>query len=210
MALAVVLLVGAGPDAAHAVVAAAHRSRLRSDQRADDADFAAGGGYETPGAGRGFYQRLIDRVRQLPGVARPAPRARCRSDRRSATSACTVDGYVPPPGTDAKGDWQIVTDGYIEAMGERVVRGRGITAATDTETHARRAHQRGDGAALLGRTRPDRRPLPDRQRDPSARGSPSSASWQTSATTASPTSSKRSSTFRTRSGTSRRAIRSAR
>ena len=62
-----------------------------------------------------------------------------------------VDGYVPPPGTSAKGDWQIVTDGYLEAMGERVIRGRSI-APTDTHRlAARRAHQRGDGAALLGR-----------------------------------------------------------
>ena len=38
---------------------------------------------------------------------------------------------MPPPGTDAKGDWQIVTDGYLEAMGERVIRGRGIEP-TDT------------------------------------------------------------------------------
>jgi predicted permease len=35
---------------------------------------------------------------------------------------------VPTPGTSAKGDWQIVTDGYLEAMGERVIRGRTITA----------------------------------------------------------------------------------
>jgi predicted permease len=42
-----------------------------------------------------------------------------------------VDGYVPPPGTNAKGDWQIATEGYLQAMGERVVRGRGIEA-TDT------------------------------------------------------------------------------
>ena len=26
---------------------------------------------------------------------------------------------MPPPGTGAKGDWQIATDGYFEAMGER-------------------------------------------------------------------------------------------
>jgi putative ABC transport system permease protein len=36
---------------------------------------------------------------------------------------------VPPPGTNAKGDWQIATDGYLEAMGEQVVRGRGIVGA---------------------------------------------------------------------------------
>jgi putative ABC transport system permease protein len=42
-----------------------------------------------------------------------------------------VEGYQPPPGTNAKGDWQIVTDGYLAAMGERVIRGRGIEP-TDT------------------------------------------------------------------------------
>ena len=40
---------------------------------------------------------------------------------------------MPPPGTNAKGDWQIVTDGYLEAMGERVIRGRSITSADTTD-----------------------------------------------------------------------------
>jgi putative ABC transport system permease protein len=38
------------------------------------------------------------------------------------------------PGTGAKGDWQIVTDGYFEAMGERVIRGRTITAADTADS----------------------------------------------------------------------------
>ena len=38
---------------------------------------------------------------------------------------------MPPPGTNAKGDWQIVTAGYMQAIGERVLRGRGIER-TDT------------------------------------------------------------------------------
>ena len=42
-----------------------------------------------------------------------------------------IDGYVPPPGTNAKGDWQIVTDGYLESMGEQLLRGRAISR-TDT------------------------------------------------------------------------------
>jgi predicted permease len=45
-----------------------------------------------------------------------------------------VEGYVPPPGTNAKGDWQIVTDGYLEAMGERLVRGRTIAPADSSST----------------------------------------------------------------------------
>jgi predicted permease len=45
-----------------------------------------------------------------------------------------VEGYVPTPGTGAKGDWQIVTDGYLESMGERVVRGRGIGSADTSDS----------------------------------------------------------------------------
>jgi putative ABC transport system permease protein len=78
-----------------------------------------------------FYQQLLYRIRQLPGVrtagaARALPLGSTIGD-----FGLMVEGYVPPPGTGAKGDWQIVTDGYLEAMGERLVRGRTI-ASTDT------------------------------------------------------------------------------
>jgi predicted permease len=42
-----------------------------------------------------------------------------------------VDGFEESPGANAKGDWQIVTDGAFEAMGTRLVRGRWF-APTDT------------------------------------------------------------------------------
>jgi putative ABC transport system permease protein len=45
-----------------------------------------------------------------------------------------VDGYTPPAGETAKGDWEIVTDGYIETMGETVVRGRSFTAADNANS----------------------------------------------------------------------------
>ena len=81
-----------------------------------------------------FYQRLLERVRQLPGVqiagaARALPLGSTIGD-----FGLRVDGYVPSPGTGAKGDWQIVTDGYLEAIGERVVRGRGITPADTSDS----------------------------------------------------------------------------
>jgi putative ABC transport system permease protein len=87
--------------------------------------------YQTPERVVLFYRQLIARVRQLPGVrvagaARLLPLGSTIGD-----FGLLVEGYVPPPGTNAKGDWQIVTDGYLEAMGERVVRGRTI-AASDT------------------------------------------------------------------------------
>ena len=80
-----------------------------------------------------FYSRLVGELRALPGVAdagaaRALPLASTIGD-----FGLRVDGYVPPPGTNAKGDWQIVTPGYLEAMGERIVRGRPILPA-DTAT----------------------------------------------------------------------------
>ncbi len=77
----------------------------------------------------GFYDRLIERVRQLPGVRTAGAARLLPLGSTIGDFGLIVEGYVPPPGTSAKGDWQIVTDGYLEAMGERVVRGRTITAA---------------------------------------------------------------------------------
>jgi putative ABC transport system permease protein len=89
--------------------------------------------YEKPEQVVLFFQQLMDRVRQLPGVraagaARSLPLGSTIGD-----FGLMVEGYQPPPGTSAKGDWQIVTDGYFAAMGERVVRGRGIQPADTTD-----------------------------------------------------------------------------
>ena len=83
--------------------------------------------YEKPEQVVLFYSRLVDGVRQLPGVrfagaVRALPLGSTIGD-----FGLMIEGYVPPPGTNAKGDWQIVTNGYLEAMGERVIRGRMIT-----------------------------------------------------------------------------------
>src|SRR4029078_6393246 len=80
-----------------------------------------------------FYSRLVDQVKAVPGVtnagtARALPLASPIGD-----FGLRVDGYVPPPGTNAKGDWQIVTPGVIQPMGERIVRGRTILPS-DTPT----------------------------------------------------------------------------
>jgi predicted permease len=43
-----------------------------------------------------------------------------------------VEGFEETPGNNAKGDWQIVSDGVFEAMGARLLRGRWFTAS-DTQ-----------------------------------------------------------------------------
>ena len=47
-----------------------------------------------------------------------------------------IDGFVESPGVNAKGDWQIATDGAFEAMGMRLMRGRWFTAADTRQSQA--------------------------------------------------------------------------
>jgi putative ABC transport system permease protein len=89
--------------------------------------------YQTPEQVVGFYQRLLERVRATPGVlsagaVRALPLASTIGD-----WGLRIEGFVPPPGTHPKGDWEIATDGYLEAMGERLVRGRSFVPADSTD-----------------------------------------------------------------------------
>src|SRR5439155_741544 len=89
--------------------------------------------YQRPEQVVGLFAGLVDRIRQLPGVeaagaARSLPLGSTIGD-----FGLVVEGYTPPPGTNAKGDWQIVTHGYLAAIAERVVRGRAFNAADTTD-----------------------------------------------------------------------------
>ena len=80
--------------------------------------------YAAPPAIVQYYETLLERVRGLPGVTaagivRSLPLAAEIGD-----WGLRIEGYTPPPGQDAKGDWQVASDGYFEAMGERLVSGR--------------------------------------------------------------------------------------
>jgi len=85
--------------------------------------------YDNPDKVIGFYRQLLDRVRALPGVdhaglVRMLPLATTIGD-----WGLDVEGFEESPGRNAKGDWQIVSDGAFEAMGTRLVRGRWFTLA---------------------------------------------------------------------------------
>ena len=84
---------------------------------------------------------------------------RFRWRRPSATPALTSKDSRKRPGRNAKGDWQIVSDGAFEAMGTRLVRGRWFTA------------QRHDGERTgdVSSTKPWREPI-GRMATPSAGG----------------------------------------
>ena len=133
MALAVILLVGAGLMLRS--LWALQRVPLGFDPTGVVTMRVAlpAASYEKPEQVVLFFQQLMERVQQLPGVraagaARSLPLGSTIGD-----FGLMVDGYQPPPGTNAKGDWQIVTNGYLEAMGERVVRGRGFLPSDTTD-----------------------------------------------------------------------------
>jgi putative ABC transport system permease protein len=78
-----------------------------------------------------FYSTLIDRIGAIPGVTAAGAARSLPLGSTIGDFGLRVDGYAPPPGTGAKGDWQIVTAGYMPAIGERLQRGRAIER-TDT------------------------------------------------------------------------------
>ena len=116
--------------------------------------------YDTADKVVSFYDQLLDRVRGLPGVehagvVRVLPLATTIGD-----SGVDVEGFEETPGRNAKGDWQIVSDGAFEALGTRLVRGRWFAAADTSasvpvtvinETMARTYWK--DGNAVGGRMR---------------------------------------------------------
>ncbi|HQZ38965.1 MAG TPA: ABC transporter permease [Vicinamibacterales bacterium] len=123
--------------------------------------------YDTPERVVDFYRDLLSRVRAMPGVqsagvVRALPLATTIGD-----WGLDIEGYEERPGANAKGDWQIASDGAFEAMGMRLVRGRAFDA-TDTsasplvavinETMARTYWR--DGRAVGGRIRLDRMDSP--------------------------------------------------
>jgi putative ABC transport system permease protein len=157
MALAVVLLAGAG-----LMIRSLHA--LRSVELGFEPENVLTlrvslpeASYETPERVVQFFERLLAETRALPGVAsagaiRSLPLASPIGD-----WGLDVEGYVETPGDNAKGDWQVASEGASEALGERLVSGRFFTAedridsqpvALVNETMARRYW---GGADPLGR-----------------------------------------------------------
>jgi putative ABC transport system permease protein len=134
MALAVVLLVGAGLMLRSIWALQREPLGLNPENVLTMRVSVTATSYPEPERVLQFYQNLLDRVRALPGVQAAGAARLLPLGSTIGDFGLRVDGYVPPPGTGAKGDWQIVTDGYLEAIGERVIQGRSFQRADTSES----------------------------------------------------------------------------
>jgi putative ABC transport system permease protein len=80
-----------------------------------------------------FYEQLVARTRALPGVVSAAAINFVPMDRSGHTSSTfRVDGRPAPPADRRPyADYLIVTPGYFETAGTRILRGRGFTQGDD-------------------------------------------------------------------------------
>jgi len=133
MALAVVLLVGAG-------------LMIRSLRALERIDLGfrpegvltlrlslPGNPYGTPERIVGFYKELLARMRTLPGVEHAAIIRSLPLSDSIGDWGLDVEGFEETPGNNAKGDWQVVSEDAVETLGEQLVRGRTFTSADDAD-----------------------------------------------------------------------------
>jgi predicted permease len=88
-------------------------------------------GYDEPRA-QGFQDRLLDRVKALPGVESAAfGRMTPLSYGSFSSTAIAVDGYQPPPEEQPTVEYNEVGPDYLATMGIPLVSGREFTRADD-------------------------------------------------------------------------------
>lgn len=160
VALAVILLVGAGLMLRSLAALGRIDLGFNPDQVLTLRLSVPSARYDSPEKVVTFYREALSRVRALPsvqsaGVVRVLPLATTIGD-----YGLDIEGYEERPGANAKGDWQIVSDGAFEAMGMRLVHGRWFAASDTTDsqpiavinqTMARQYWR--DGKAVGGRLR---------------------------------------------------------
>lgn len=73
-----------------------------------------------------LYDRVIDRLKTLPGVQSVSLSADGPFANSETTSSLAVEGHTPAPNEHLRTDEETVTAGYFQTVGLRVVAGRGF------------------------------------------------------------------------------------
>jgi putative ABC transport system permease protein len=86
---------------------------------------------------RSYYGAMLENIQALPGVTSAAVMTGMPARGASLGTGFTIVGQPPPdPSTRRNADFQMVTPGYVDALGIQMTRGRGINAQ-DTSTSMR-------------------------------------------------------------------------
>ena len=71
-----------------------------------------------------FYAQLLEQVRAVPGVRVAGASTGLPLSIHSGDWGFDIDGREPEPGNRPRADWFVITPGYFDALGIRLVRGR--------------------------------------------------------------------------------------
>ena len=124
LALAVVLVIGAGLMARSFWELLHVDTGFRPDNVLTTRLSLPTASYPEPENMVSFYERLLERVDGLAGVEHVGMARSLPLDGTMGDWNILIEGRPPTPGSNPKGDWQVVSPGYFEAMGMRLGKGR--------------------------------------------------------------------------------------
>jgi putative ABC transport system permease protein len=94
-------------------------------------------GYERRETVVRLFEQLLERVRSAPGIINAGAVAGLPVQSQRGDWDFYMEGETPGPGgSDRPADWQVVTPGYFETMGIRLVAGRHLTPNDRTDSPA--------------------------------------------------------------------------
>ena len=142
-----------GAADSHVAGAARRQSRLRSEQRADDAHVAVGDAlHDVRAASISWFATASSGCARCRASSPPAPPAACRSKAATACRSRIVGRPLQQGPFHGGGGWLTVSPGYFDVFKIPVKRGRALHRSRRRRGAAGRHHQRADGASSSGRT----------------------------------------------------------